>query len=467
MQEAYEWVQSGKGAAMVHADCVRMRSHSNSDRDSLYRSPEELANAAKRDPVVQFREWLIREGVLNQKQIDEIHEQNKKDFYASAEKAEAAPPADPKTVTDFAEAPLAIVRPGDYVLEDSDSNLKYYPYTIPNGKDEGLKFIDALNHTLKEEFRLNPNTFIWGEDMANKDKGGVFNVSKGMQQEFGHGRVFNAPIAEDFIVGSADGFCRVDQENIWVVVEGAEFADYFWPAMESFIELSHEYWRTKGQYLPNIVIRIASGGYIQGGLYHSQNLEGTFTTIPGVRVVVPSFADDAQGLLRSAMRTRGVTLYLEPKALYNAPQAKTFSLRDNELVPFGKAKLRRAGETISIITYGNTTHLSLVAANELAKEGIDCEVLDLRSLFPLDTEAIMATVSKTGRALVVHEDKVTGGFGGEIAALITEQAFTHLDAPVMRVGSLFQPVGFAKQLEDAILPSADKIAEAARKLAAW
>jgi 2-oxoisovalerate dehydrogenase E1 component len=467
MQEAYDWANSGKGAAMVHADCVRMRSHSNSDRDSLYRSPEELANAAKRDPLVQFANWLIREGVLSQEQIGAIHEESKKVFYAAAEKAEAAPPADPATVEEFSEAPLDIARSTPYQFETEDVNLNFYPYNIPQSKDEGLKFIDALNHTLKEEFRLNPNTFIWGQDMANKEKGGVFNVSKGMQQEFGNKRVFNAPIAEDFIVGTADGFCRVDQENIWVVVEGAEFADYFWPAMESFIELSHEYWRTKGQYLPNIVIRIASGGYIQGGLYHSQNLEGTFTTIPGIRIVVPSFADDAQGLLRTAMRTRGVTVYLEPKALYNAPQAKTFSLRDNELVPFGKAKLRRAGNNLSIITYGNTTHLSLAAATELAKEGIECDVLDLRSLHPLDKGAIMATVSKTGRALVVTEDKVTGGFGGEIAALISENAFTVLDAPVMRVGSIFTPVGFAKQLEDAILPSAATVAEAARKLAGW
>ncbi len=467
MQEAYDWTRSGKGAAIVHADCVRMRSHSNSDRDSLYRSPEELANADKRDPIKLFRDWLIKEGVLTQAQVDEIHEKNTVEFYASADKAEAASPADPATVAEFAQAPLEIARLGEYFFEENDVNTNFYPYETPKAKDEGLKFIDALNHTLKEEFRLNPNTFIWGQDMANKEKGGVFNVSKGMQQEFGIGRVFNAPIAEDFIVGTADGFCRVDQENIWCAIEGAEFADYFWPAMESFIELTHEYWRTKGQYLPNIVIRIASGGYIQGGLYHSQNLEGTFTTIPGVRIVVPSFADDAQGLLRTAMRTRGVTLYLEPKALYNAPQAKAYSLRDNELVPFGKAKLRRAGNSLSIITYGNTTHLSLSAAKELAVEGIECDVLDLRSLYPLDNEAIMATVVKTGRVLVVHEDKITGGFGGEIAALITEQAFTHLDAPVMRVGSLFQPVGFAKQLEDAILPSAAKIAEAARKLAAY
>jgi len=467
MQEAYDWCRSGKGAAMVHADCVRMRSHSNSDRHELYRSPEEITNAAKRDPVVQFRNWLLAQGVLTEAEFEKIHEENTAAFYAAAEVAEAAPPADPATVTDFAEAPLDIVRPGPHTFQESDININFYSYSIPKAKDEGIFFIDGINHTLKEEFRLNPNTFIWGQDMANKEKGGVFNVSKGMQQEFGSKRVFNAPIAEDFIVGTADGFCRVDQENIWVVVEGAEFADYFWPAMESFIELTHEYWRTKGQYLPNIVIRLASGGYIQGGLYHSQNLEGTFTTIPGVRVVVPSFADDAQGLLRAAMRTRGITLYLEPKSLYYAQKAKSFSLADNEIVPFGKARLRRAGDTVSIITYGNTVHLSIVAAETLAAEGIECDVLDLRSLAPLDTEAIFASVRETGRALVVHEDKVTGGFGGEITALINENVFEVLDAPVMRVGSIFTPVGFAKALEDAILPSAEKIADAARRLAAY
>jgi 2-oxoisovalerate dehydrogenase E1 component len=189
MHEAYAWVQAGKGAAMVHADCVRMRSHSNSDRDSLYRSEAELDNAGKRDPVMQFRQWLLHEGVLTQQQMDEIHESNTKEFYAASEKAEAAPPADPATVTQYAQAPLAIARPGAYTFEAGDINVNYHPYTIPRAKEEGLFFIDGINHTMKEEFRLNPNTFIWGQDMANKEKGGVFNVSKGMQQEFGPKRV--------------------------------------------------------------------------------------------------------------------------------------------------------------------------------------------------------------------------------------------------------------------------------------
>ena len=174
-----------------------------------------------------------------------------------------------------------------------------YPTGEHNDSGEEIKFITAINETLKAEFRHNPDTFLWGQDIANKDKGGIFNVSKGMQQEFGKERVFNAPIAEDFIMGTANGFSRLDKK-IRVVVEGAEFADYFWPAMEQFIECTHDYWRSNGAFAPNVLIRLASGGYIGGGLYHSQNLEAVFTSIPGIRVVCPSFADDAAGLLRTA-----------------------------------------------------------------------------------------------------------------------------------------------------------------------
>ena len=468
MQEAYEWCLSGRGAAMVHADCVRIGSHSNSDRQDLYRSPEELEAVKLRDPLKRFQDWLIQNEVVKSEELASIHEENMKHFRESADRAEGAPPADPSDFLDFVLPSNKIVSSAPYTTQPEDSGVNFYPYTLPKGKEEGLQFIEGINETLKEEFRINANTFLWGEDVASKNKGGVFNVTKGMLQEFGNERVFNGPIAEDFILGSADGFCRVDQEHIWVCVEGAEFADYFWPAMESFIELSHAYWRTRGQYAPNIVIRIASGGYIGGGLYHSQNLEGMFTTIPGVRVVQPCFADDAQGLLRSAFRTRGVTVYLEPKYLYYHPMAKADPLAENELISFGKARLRREGKDLSIITYGTTTHFSLQAAEALASEqGIECDVLDLRSLYPLDLNAILKSVEKTGKALVVHEDKVTGGFGGELTALINEHAFQSLDAPVMRVGSTFTPVGFAKPYEDAILPNPAKIKAALETLARW
>jgi 2-oxoisovalerate dehydrogenase E1 component len=468
MQEAYDWCLSGRGAAMVHADCVRIGSHSNSDRHDLYRSHEELEAVKLRDPLTLFSNWLVSNKVATEEELKKIHESNQKHFRESADRAEGAPPADPANILDFVIPPDKIVSKESYTFQPDDIDVKFYPYNTPKGKDEGLQFIEGINQTLKEEFRINPNTFLWGEDVASKNKGGVFNVTKGMQQEFGMERVFNGPIAEDFILGTADGFCRVDQENIWVCVEGAEFADYFWPAMEQYVEISHEYWRTRGQFVPNLLIRIASGGYIGGGLYHSQNLEGTLATIPGMRVVQPCFADDAQGLLRTAMRTRGVTVYLEPKYLYYHPMAKAEPLRENELIPFGKARLRREGSDLSIITYGTTTHYSLQAANEIASEqGIQCDVLDLRSIYPLDLNAILKSVEKTGRALIVHEDKVTGGFGGEISSLINEHAFQSLDAPVMRVGSTFTPVGFAKQLEDAILPNPTKIKAAVEKLARW
>ncbi|MEO8505244.1 MAG: transketolase C-terminal domain-containing protein, partial [Acidobacteriota bacterium] len=228
----------------------------------------------------------------------------------------------------------------------------------------------------------------------------------------------------------------------------------------------HEYWRTNGQFTPNVTVRLASGGYIGGGLYHSQNIEGWLTTLPGLRIVVPAFADDAAGLLRTAMRSRGITLYLEPKFLYNAAQAKAHVPADFA-VPFGKARCRRSGTDLTILAYGTAVHFALEAAETLEREGKSVEVLDLRSLVPLDWDAIAASVSKTSRALVAHEDKVHGGFGGELAARIAAELFSVLDAPIERVGSTFTPVGFHRILERAILPNTERVLLAARKTLAY
>ncbi|MHB9057187.1 MAG: alpha-ketoacid dehydrogenase subunit beta, partial [Paludibacteraceae bacterium] len=278
-------------------------------------------------------------------------------------------------------------------------------------------------------------------------------------------RVFNAPIAEEFIVGTANGLSRFDPK-IRIVIEGAEFADYFWPAMNQYVETTHEYWRSNGQYVPNITLRLASGGYIGGGLYHSQNIEGALTTLPGARIVYPSFADDAAGLLRTSMRSQGFTVFMEPKALYNATEASTVVPDDFE-VPFGKARIRRKGNDLTIVTYGNTTHLCLEAAEKLAKEGASVEVIDLRSLVPWDQELVFESVKKTSKVLIVHEDKVFSGFGAEIAATIGTELYQYLDAPVRRVGSTFTPVGFSRALEAAILPNTEKIYNAARDLIAF
>jgi 2-oxoisovalerate dehydrogenase E1 component len=450
MEEALAYVRTGKGPAMVYATCVRIGSHSNSDRHELYRDDEERAAAKAKDPLPKFRAYCLENG-LSEEELKAIEIDNQARYLAAHEKAMAAPNPDPASIYDF-------IIPEGWVSEQ-------FPDGTHHATGDTHSLISALNLTLKEEFRHNPDTFIWGQDMANKEKGGIFNVSKGLQQEFGEKRVFNGPIAEDYIVGTANGFTRLD-DKIRVVVEGAEFADYIWPAAEQIVETSHDYWRSNGQFSPNITIRIASGGYIGGGLYHSQNVEGWLTTLPGIRVVVPAFADDAAGLLRTAMRSRGTTLYLEPKFLYNAKMAHSV-IPPDFAVPFGKARVRREGTDLTILAYGTPVHFALDAAGKLEKEGKSVEVIDLRCLSPLDTDAIIKSVKKTHRVLIAHEDKVFGGFGGELAAIAASECFPWLDAPVERVGSEFTPVGFNRILERATLPNVDKVLAAARKVLAF
>ena len=446
LNEAKNYVAAGKGPAMVHADCDRIGSHSNSDRHELYRTVDELNQAKRRDPLLQFRQMILDKKFIEIGDLEEIERQNVELVFAAADKAEAAPGAKGNTWSKFI-VPEPYVKIEDNTESKIDENSKILTYR------------EAINECLIQEFRRNPDTYLWGQDIG---KGGVFNVVKGMPEEFGKLRVFNAPIAEDSIVGTANGFCRYS-DDLRVVIEGAEFADYFWPAMEQLVECSHDYWRTRGQFSPNIVIRLASGGYIQGGLYHSQNLEGTFTTMPGIRVVNPAFADDAIGLMRNAIRSQGVTMFLEPKFLYNFKRASGPMPGDDFIIPFGKAKIRRKGDDITVVTYGTAVHLSMIAAEDLAKEGISVEVVDLRSLAPWDKEAVLESVHKTNKVIVAHEDKLTGGFGGEIVAEITANAFRELDAPIMRVGSKNVPVGFAKDYETHILPNSDDVKQAILK----
>ena len=447
MVEAKEWVIQNQKPCIVQANCIRIHSHSNSDRHDLYRNELELNYVRVYDPLTKFKRMLLRYERFTVEELDSMDERAKEEVKLAHQAALRATDPNPKSIHDFVYATAY------------ESNK--YPDGKPKSEDSGTKkkLIEAINETLKAEFRLNPDTFIWGQDIANRDKGGIFNVSKGLQKEFGIQRVFNGPIAEDYITGTANGMSRYNKK-IRIVVEGAEFADYFWPAMEQFVEMTHEYWRTNGQFAPNVTIRLASGGYIGGGLYHSQTIEGSLVCFPGIRIVYPSFADDAAGLLRTSLRSEGPTLFLEPKALYNSPTASA-NVPDDFEVPFGKARIRRIGKDMTIITYGNTTHLSLQAAEKLAKEDFEVEVIDLRSLIPLDKESILNSVKKTGKVLIVHEDKVFGGFGGELTSIVNEEAFEYLDAPIRRVGSEFTPVGFNRILEAAILPDEKKIFDAA------
>ena len=450
LEEAVGHARSGLGPAMVYATCVRIHSHSNSDRHEWYRDEQEREAAKAQDPLPRLRAHCLAHGVA-ELELQAIEAENLQRYNEASEAGIKAADPEPGSIH-------------DYVIPEPWASERF-PEGLHEETGTPISMLQALNETMKEEFRFNRDTFIWGQDMANKEKGGIFNVSKGMQQEFGEARVFNAPIAEDFIVGTANGFTRLD-DRIRVVVEGAEFADYIWPAAEQIVECSHDYWRSNGKFSPNVTVRLASGGYIGGGLYHSQNVEGWLTGLPGIRVVVPAFADDAAGLLRTSMRSRGMTLYLEPKFLYNSAMAKAV-VPAEFAVPFGKARVRRPGTDLTILAYGTPVHFALEAARKLEGEGKSVEVVDLRSLSPLDTESIFRSVRRTHRCLVAHEDKVFAGFGGEVAALVGSECFAWLDAPVDRVGSTFTPVGFNRILERAVLPNTEKVLTAARKVLAY
>ena len=449
MRAALAHVRAGKGPAMVHAACVRMGAHSNSDAHELYRAPEEIEAAQKFDPVARLRAHVLK--LVDEAQIARMEAEVEAELDREAARAEEAAKPAPESVHLFVVPPQA--------------DLSSLDTRAPEGEPVE-KLREAITRTLIEEFRANPDTYLWGQDVASKEKGGVFNLTKGMLPEFGEKRVFNAPIAEDFIVGTANGMSRF-KKDIRVVIEAAQFADYVWPAMEQIVETGHDYWRSKGQFAPNIVCRLASGGYITGGLYHSQNVEAVMSHLPGWRVVYPAFADDAAGLLRTAIRSEGPTFFLEPKFLYNRAEAKAPKTSSTYAVPFGVGRVRRSGTDVSIITYGNTVHMSLRVAEKLAADGASIEVFDLRSIKPLDEDGIVASVRRTGKVLIVHEDHMFQGVGGTIAALIADRCFMDLDAPVKRVAALDIPIGFSPILEQATLPSEADIERATRELLAF
>lgn len=443
MNEAVEFTKKNSHPSLVHAKCVRIGAHSNSDAQDLYRNEEEILKAKLSDPIPKLRELLLKSKI---KEEDLIALENGLDLELQemAQKAENSPLPTADSVKLFLYGQS---------YESSKEEKDFFP------KEEGEKLREAITRTLIEEFEHNESTFLWGQDVASKKKGGVFNLTKGLLDKFGHKRIFNAPIAEDFIVGTANGMSRY-KKDIRIVIEAAQFADYIWPAMEQIVEMGHDYWRSNGQFCPNIVLRLASGGYITGGIYHSQNVEAIMSHLPGLRVVYPSFADDAAGLLRTAIRSEGPTFFLEPKYLYNRNEAKGPNYGPEYAIPFGKGKIKRAGRDLSIITYGNTVHMCLNVANELSSQNnIEIEVFDLRSIKPIDIDGIINTVKNTSKVLIVHEDHMFNGIGGEITSVIMENCFHYLDAPVMRVASKDIPIGFSKILENSILPQENDIKE--------
>ncbi len=440
LEQTYQTVQhcahiarQGEGPSLIVARTVRLLSHSSSDDHRKYRSAGDLEEELKVDPLGNLQQKLLSAGILSPEAVAELESGIRLQIDRAAAMAEAAPSADPASVRDHLFA------------------TPYGPHTVtpfPDDDTQKIVMVDALNHALAEELAANDKLLIYGQDVAD-DKGGVFTVTKGLSTRFGPERVFNSPLAESSIIGTAIGLAL---RGFKPVVE-IQFADYIWTAMMQIRnEVATMRWRSAGQFSVPMVIRVPVGGYIHGGLCHSQNIEAFFAHIPGLYIVFPSTAADAKGLLKEAIHQPDPVLFLEHKGLYRQSFAMTAEPGADYRLPFGVAAVRRPGVDVTVVTYGLLVYKALQVAATLADQGIDVEIIDLRTIYPLDKETLFASLEKTGRLLVLHEDTLTAGFGAEIAAIAAREAFTSLDAPVMRVAALDTPIPYNWDLEAAVLP---------------
>jgi 2-oxoisovalerate dehydrogenase E1 component len=437
-------IRDGHGPALVEGQVIRMDPHSSSDDQKKYRSDEELAALVDRDPVLQTEKYLVKRRIMSANDIQALREEVKAEVSAAAEDADAQPPPNPATCTTH------IYSENTPIFQEKTPNL-----VAP----DSISMVEAINHGLREEMERNPKIVMWGEDIDDP-KGGVFGVTKGLSRAF-PGRVGNSALAEASIVGVAGGMAIGGYKPIVEI----QFADYSWPAfMQIRDEISTVRWRSNGEWSGALVVRIAQGGYIKGGPWHSTCVEALYSHTPGWYVVYPSTADDAKGLIKTAARCEDPVIFLEHKGLYRRLQARAPEPDADYLTPFGKARVRREGTDASIITWGSTVHLALELAAQMEKEGISLEVVDLRSIVPLDTEAIYATARKTSRVLIAHEDAVFMGFGAEVAARLAENCLDALDAPVLRVGAPDCFIPSAPNLEEAVLPQVADLRKAVEKL---
>ncbi len=447
--DAVARARRGEGPSLILAHTVRLLPHSSSDDQRKYRSEKDLSSDRERDPLPKLESYLLDNSFLTAVQLEKLKQEIAGRIDRAATAAEELPEQDPANLMTYVYAPA-----------EKDPRAGFVEPVHAGAK---TVMVDAINHALDEELSRNPRMLVYGEDVAG-DKGGVFTATRGLTKKFGWDRVFNSPLAEASIVGTAFGLAV---RGFKPVVE-IQFGDYIWPAfMQLRDEVSMLRFRSNNEWSCPMVIRVAVGGYIHGGLYHSQSIEAFFTHIPGLRVVMPSNAADAKGLLKSACRSDDPVIFCEHKGLYRASFASSPEPDQEYCLPFGIAKTVREGRDISVITWGMMVQRSLEAARKMEAHGVDVEVIDLRTLNPLDAEAVLRSVRKTGKALVVHEDTLTGGFGAEIAALIAAEAFTSLDAPIRRVAAKDSPIPYGPKLENAMLPQSADILSALEGLAAF
>jgi 2-oxoisovalerate dehydrogenase E1 component len=447
---------------LVHASVIRPYSHSLSDDERLYKTATERESEARRDPLVRMRQLFTREGLASEDDVADLQASVEREINEAADQAlQAAKPA-PETASHFVFSP-------DVDPSSPDFSTAAHPEGSPD------TMVAAINRTLKDEMGRNPRIVVFGEDVADATreealdsvagKGGVFKVTHGLQRLYGSDRVFNSPLAEANIVGRAVGMAV---RGLKPVVE-IQFFDYIWPAMMQIRdELSMMRYRSGNHWSCPVVIRVPIGGYLKGGApYHSQSGVSIFAHTPGIRIVFPSNAEDAAGLLRTAIRCDDPVLFCEHKHLYRQTYNKGVYPGADYMIPFGRAAVRREGSDVTVFTWGALVQRTLLAAQQAERDGISVAVIDLRSIIPYDWETIAAYTRRTNRVVIAHEDQLTCGFGAELAARMSEELFEYLDAPVRRVAALDCPVAYAPVLEEAILPSSADVLKAIRAQAAY
>jgi 2-oxoisovalerate dehydrogenase E1 component len=462
LKRAAEYCRDRKGPALVHAHVTRPYSHSLSDEEKLYKTSQQRENEAHRDPIPKFGLFLVREGIVDEKGLELLEAGVDDEIREATDKALVA------------ESPAKDSILVNVYSPDVDPTSSKFE-TMPNFSGEPRTMVEMVSATLADEMSRDERIVVFGQDVADcsheeelkdlKGKGGVFKATVGLQRRFGSARVFNTPIAEACIVGSAIGMAARGMKPVAEI----QFFDYIWPAMMQIRnELSVLRWRSNGAFKAPAVIRVATGGYLTGGgIYHSQSGESIFAHNPGLRVVMPSTALDLCGLLRTAIRCDDPVLFLEHKHLYRQPYNRSPYPGADFTIPFGRARVVREGTDVSIVTYGAVVHRAEVAAAQLARDGVSVEIIDLRSLSPFDWDAIAATVRKTNRVIVAHEDMLSWGYGAEIAARIADRLFDHLDAPVRRVAATDTFCAYNPTLEDEILPQTSHLVAAILELLAY
>lgn len=447
MRTAVERARAGEGPSLIEAETYRYYAHTSDDNDSLYRSREEVERWRKKDPLNRLKTYLIENRLLTQAREDELTEEVTRLLAEAVEEAESSAPPDEATSRVYAR-----------VIEPGQGATAIDP--VPAG--ETVNLITAINMSLHEVMETHDDVVVFGEDVARR-KGGVFKATEGLTDRFGAGRCFNTPIAESSIVGCAIGMSATG----FKVIPEIQFADYIHPAFNQIVsEAARVCYRSDGRWHVPIVIRTPYGAGIHGALYHSQSIEAFYAHVPGLKVVVPSTPADAKGLLHAAVKDPDPVLFLEPKKLYRLAKGP-FPSGEYE-VPLGRAALRHLGTDLTIVTYGAMAHFAMEAVPLLEELGISPEVIDLRTLKPLDWPTIEKSVKKTSRALIIHEDNEFAGYGAEIAAQVADKTFEWLDAPVRRYGLPDVPLmPYAGPLENGLYPTAESIVEQAQELAKY